>query len=107
MNNQLRQVIKSIVHQALREEIQSVCLDSQGTLIFPNEKEYTAYLDKQKGKLPSEVNAVFIDEHGFRFRYSDFEPTPKKARELREARNELTVPDHVVRDELRKLGVKI
>jgi hypothetical protein len=32
--------------------------------------------------LPSEVKAIFIDPQGFRVRYSDFEPTPKKAREI-------------------------
>ncbi len=105
-NNQLRQMVRSVVHQVLREEIQTVCLDSQGTLIFPNEAEYAVYLDRQKGKLPSEVNAIFIDEQGFRVRYSDYVPTPKKARELDKARREPTVPAEVVWKELEKLGVK-
>ncbi|MBI3914103.1 MAG: hypothetical protein HY327_07955 [Chloroflexi bacterium] len=100
-------MVRSVVHQVLREEIQAVCLDSQGTLIFPNEAEYAAYLEKQRGKLPGEVNAIFMDEHGLRFRYGDYVPTLRKARELKAARNEPTVPDQVVREELRKLEVKV
>ncbi|MEW5717813.1 MAG: hypothetical protein AB1817_04230 [Chloroflexota bacterium] len=85
---------------------QSVHLESRGYLIFPNEAEYAAYLKTQPDKLPSEVKALFIDPQGFRVRYSDYEPTPKKARELRERKKEPTVPASVVWEELRKLGVE-
>lgn len=102
----LKEIVRSAVREVLREEITSVRLDSRGYLIFPNEAEYAAYLETQKDKLPSEVKALFIDEQGFRVRYSDYEPTPKKARELDAARREQTVPDTVVRDDLQKFGLK-
>src|SRR5574341_1664119 len=98
----LKEIVRSAVREVLREEITSVRLDSRGYLIFPNEAEYAAYLETQKDKLPSEAKALFIDEQGFRVRYSDYEPTPKKARELDAARRERTVPDTVVRDDLQK-----
>lgn len=103
----LKEIVRSAVREVLREEITSVRLDSRGYLIFPNEAEYAAYLETQKDKLPSEVKALFIDEQGFRVRYSDYEPTPKKARELDAARGEQTVPDTVVRDDLQKFGLKV
>lgn len=103
----LQAIVQKAVHEAMRAEITSVRVDSRGYLIFPNEAEYAAYLETQKGKLPSEVKAVFIDAQGFRVRYSDFEPTPKKAKELEEARKGPTIPHEVVRERLRALGLKV
>jgi len=105
--NDLKEVVQAAVHEALRAEIASVHVDSRGYIIFPNEEEYAAYLKTQPDKLPSEIKASFIDPQGLRVHYSDYEPTPKKARELDAARRGPTVPDAIVRAELRKLGVKV
>ena len=95
------------MRETLREEFAPVSVDPRGYLVFPNEEQYAAYLGAFPDKLPSEVKAYFIDPQGFRVHYSDYEPTPKKARELDAARNEPTVPHEVVREQLRKLGVKV
>lgn len=102
----LEQIVQRAVRQALHDEIKSVRVDPRGYLIFPNEKEYAAYLKTQTGKLPSEIKAYFIDPQGFRMHYSDYEPTPKKARELAKRKNEPTVPGEVVWEELRELGIE-
>jgi len=61
----------------------------KGYLVFSSERAYAEYLDKQKGKLPSELQAYFIDEHGLKVVYSDYEPTPEKARGLAETRQRI------------------
>ena len=80
----LRELIETF-REVIREE-QEHYIDDEGYLIFSNEMAYAKYLDKQKGKLPSEVRAYFIDEHGLKVVYSDYEPTPEKAKELAETR---------------------
>ena len=106
MPKDLKEIARTAVREALREEITSVRLDPRGYLIFPNEQEYAAYLKTQPDKLPSEVKAYFIDPRGFRVHYSDYELKPKKARELAKRKNELTVASEIVWEELRKLGVE-
>lgn len=99
---------KELVREILREERhEEYYIDEEGYLVFASEEAYAAYLDKQEGKLPSEVKAYFIDEHGLRVFYSDWEPTPEKAKELEEIRQEPTVPAEQVWEELRDLGVEI
>ncbi len=105
-SEELMEMMRTTVRQVLREEITSVRVDPRGYLIFPNEEEYAAYLTTQPGKLPSEIKASFIDPQGLRVHYSDYELTPKKARELAKRRNERTVPGAQVWEELRKLGVE-
>lgn len=102
----LREIVRTAVQDALHDQVTSVRVDPRGILIFPNESQYAAYLKTQPGKLPSEFNACFIDSQGFRVRYSDYEPTPKKTRELKKRGKEPTVPAEVVWEELRKLGVE-
>ena len=106
-SEELMEIMRTTVRQVLREEITSVRVDPRGYLIFPNEEGYAAYLKTQPGKLPSEIKASFIDLQGFRVHYSDYELTPKKTRELAKRRNEPTVPHEVVRERLRKLGVRV
>ncbi len=101
------QRMRAIARKVLREEIQAVHLDSRGYLIFPNEAEYVVYLKTQPDKLPSQVKAIFIDPQGFRVRYSDYEPTPKKARELDAAQKEQRVSHEAVREVLRSRGVRV
>jgi len=104
---QVEKRMRVVAREVLREEIHSVHVDSRGYVVLPNEEEYAAYLKTQPDKLPSEIKALFIDPQGFRVHYSDYEPTPKKARELRERKRGRTVPHEIVRERLRALGVKV
>jgi hypothetical protein len=101
---ELRALIRKVLEEERRKDYY---IDEEGSLVFFSEEAYADYLDKQEGKLPSEVPARFIDEGGWRCFYSDWEPMPEKARELDEARTEPTVPAGVVWQELRDLGVDI
>jgi hypothetical protein len=83
----LRQLIETF-REVIREEREHY-IDDEGYLVFSSERAYAEYLEKQKGKLPSEVQAYFIDEHGLKVVYSDYEPTPQKARELAETRQRI------------------
>ncbi|MBL7183899.1 MAG: hypothetical protein ISS50_05555 [Anaerolineae bacterium] len=85
---ELIETFREVIHEVIREE-QEHYIDDEGYLVFYNERAYAEYLDKQKGKLPSEVQAYFIDEHGLKVVYSDYEPTPEKARELAETRQSI------------------
>lgn len=104
---ELKKMMRVIARQVLREELTSVQVDSRGYVVFPNEEEYVAYLKTQPDKLPSEIKAYFIDPQGFRVHFGDYEPTPKKARELRERKKTGTVSHEIVRERLRALGVKV
>lgn len=83
----LRELIETF-REVIREE-REYYIDDEGYLVFSGERAYAEYLGKQKGKLPSEVQAYFIDENGLKVVYSDYEPTPEKARELAEARKRI------------------
>jgi len=45
-------------------------LDEEGWLVFRSEETYARYVEAT-GKRPSEVKAVWIDEHGLRVRWSE------------------------------------
>ncbi len=97
--------LKELIKEAIREE-RGYYLDEEGYLIFANEVAYSAYLDKQEGKLPSEVKARFIDEQGYIAFYSDWEPTPEKARELAEIKQEIADGDvHDFDEVVKELGL--
>jgi len=98
--------LRELMREVVREE-QSYYIDEEGCLVFLSEDVYADYLDKQEGKLPSEVRAYFIDEQGYKAFYSDWVPTAEYARELEEARKEPTVDAEEVWNDLRKLGVDI
>ncbi|MGA9349115.1 MAG: hypothetical protein WBW48_09960 [Anaerolineae bacterium] len=83
----LRELIETF-REVIREE-QEHYIDDEGYLVFSSESAYARYLAKQKGKLPSEVQVYFIDEHGLKVVYSDYEPTPEKAKELAETRQRI------------------
>jgi len=76
----LRELVETI-REVIREE-REYYIDDEGYLVFSSERAYAEYLSKQKGKLPSEVRAYFINEHGLKVIYSDYEPTPEKANQL-------------------------
>ena len=98
--------LKALMRDVLREE-RGYYINEEDYLVFLSEDAYADYLDKQEGKLPSEVRAYFIDEQGYKAFYSDWVPTPEYAKELDEARKEPTVDAEEVWKDLRKLGVDI
>ena len=103
-----REDVLTAIRRVLREEQRwDAYLDDDGYWVFANENAYRRYLNRQKGKSPSEVKAYYLDAHGLKIRYSDWEPTPEKARELESARRETTVPAEMVWAELREMGVEI
>ena len=103
----LRELIETF-REVIREE-REYYIDDEGYLVFSSERAYTEYLDKQKGKLPSEVRAYFMDEQGLRVVYSDYEPTPEKARELAAARKRIAEGRanlHILEEVTRELGLE-
>ncbi|TEU21976.1 MAG: hypothetical protein E3J21_01005 [Anaerolineales bacterium] len=102
---ELRALIREILEEERRRDYY---IDEEGSLVFFSEEAYADYLDKQEGKLPSEVNAYFFDEQGWRCSYSDWEPTPEKARELDEARRQIAEGKvHRLEDVIKELGLEI
>ena len=96
--------LKELVREVVREE-QCYYIDEEGYLVFFSEDDYADYLDKQEGKLPSEVRAYFIDEQGYKAFYSDWVPTPEYAKELEEARQEIAEGKvHAFEDVVKELG---
>lgn len=83
----LRELMEAF-REIIREE-REYYIDDEGYLVFSSERAYAEYLEKQKGKLPSEVSAYFIDEHGLKVVYSDYEPTLERSRELAETRKRI------------------
>ena len=100
--------LRALIREVLEEEWRrDYYLDEEGSLVFFSEEAYADYFDKQEGKLPSEVNAYFFDEQGWRCSYSDWEPTPEKARELDEARRQIAEGKvHRLEDVIERLGLK-
>ena len=84
----LKDWIQELARQTVREE-RSYYLDAEGYLVFTNEKDYATYLKRQPDKYPGEIKSYFIDKHGLKVCYSDYEPTPEKAKELKEARKQI------------------
>jgi hypothetical protein len=101
---ELRGIIRDIVRE---EQRPLVDVDDEGYLVFRDEASYVAYLDSHPDKYPSELHAYFIDPHGFKVHYSDYEPTPEKAKELEEIEQEPTVPGDEVFAKLRKAGIDV
>jgi hypothetical protein len=102
---ELRALIREVLEEERRRDYY---IDEEGNLVFFSEEAYADYLDKQEGKLPSEVNAYFFDEQGFRAIYCDYEPTPEKARELDEAREQIAEGKvHRLEDVIKKLGLEV
>lgn len=97
--------LKDMMIEVVREERrQGYYIDGEGRLVFLSEGGYADYLEKQGGKLPSEVRAYFIDEQGYRAFYSDWTPIPEYARELSEARREIAMGNsHAFEDVIEEL----
>ena len=61
-----------------------------------------AYLAEQKGKLPSEVKAYFVDEQGFTVRYADEVPTARTRRRMEKAKQEIAEGKGLSLEEVRQ-----
>jgi len=102
---ELRALIREILEEERRKDYY---IDEEGRLVFFSEEAYADYLDKQEGKLPSEVNAYFFDEQGFKAVYCDYVPTPEKARQLEEARKQIAEGNvQRLEDVIERLGLKV
>lgn len=95
--------LRDIIREVVREEGGSRWrTDRKGNLLFLFEADYAAYLAEQKGKLPSEVKAYFIDEQGFTVRYADEVPTAKTRKRLEKAKRELAEGKGLSLEEVRQ-----
>lgn len=102
---ELRALIREVLEEERRKDYY---IDQEGNLVFFSEKAYAGYLDKREGKLPSEVNAYFFDEQGFKAVYCDYVPTPEKARQLEEARKQIAEGKvQSLEDVIERLGLKV
>ena len=102
--------LERLVCRIVRRERRGECfVDDDGTLVFYREADYSRYLKLQSGKSPSQVQACFVDEAGFRFRHSDWALTPAKKKELQAVppRGRKRVGADTVWAGLRELGVEI
>jgi hypothetical protein len=101
--------LRALLRKVLEEERhKDYYIDEEGRLVFFSEEAYADCLDKQEGKLPSEVNAYFFDEQGFKAVYCDYEPTPEKAKELDEARKQIAEGKvHRLEDVIQRLGLEV
>lgn len=99
---ELREIIRQVVRE---EQRQPLYTDAEGNLVFGSEAAYAAYLETCLDQDPSEVPAYYLDDHGLKIRYSDWIPTPEKAKDLEMARREPAVPLEEVRRELREMGL--
>ena len=100
--------LQDIIRQIVRDEQRPLIdVDDEGYLVFRDEASYAAYLDAHPDKYPSELRACFIDPHGFKVYYSDYEPTPEKAKELEKVRREIAEGQVVDAEEaLKELGLQ-
>jgi hypothetical protein len=95
--------LRGIIREIVREEQRPlVDVDDEGYLVFRDEASYVAYLDAHSDKYPSELRAYFINPHGFKVHFSDYELTPEKVKELEEIQREPTVDGETV---FRELGL--
>lgn len=102
---ELRALIREVLEEERRRDYY---IDEEGNLVFFSEEAYARYLDKQEGKLPSEVNVYFFDEQGFKAVYCDYVPTPEKARQLEEARKQVAEGKvQRLEDVIERLGLKV
>jgi hypothetical protein len=102
---ELRALIREVLEEERRRDYY---IDEEGRLVFFSEEAYADYLDRQEGKLPSEVNAYFFDEQGSKAVYCDYEPTPEKAKELDEVRKQIAEGKvHRLKDVIERLGLEV
>lgn len=102
----LTALLKALIREAVRAEL-PFYLDADGYLVFRNEQDYAAYLEKQSGRLPSQIKAYYIDDAGWKVYYSDEEFSPEYKKRVDTLCESPTVPADEVWAELHQLGVKV
>jgi hypothetical protein len=104
----IREIFEELIRDIVRQEQRpSYYLDEAGHKIFFNEYAYSRFVESHPDKLPSELNASFIDAQGFRCHYSDYELKPSvKSRFKRSSRGKVTTSIEL-KKHLRKMGVEI
>jgi hypothetical protein len=108
--------LKSLIHETFeelvreivrREQRPSYYLDESGHKIFFNEYAYSRFVESHSDKLPSELNASFIDTQGLRCHYSDYELKPSVVSRLRRSSRGKAISSTELKKRLRKMGVEI
>ncbi|MGH7601333.1 MAG: hypothetical protein ACREOI_33660 [bacterium] len=106
--NLIRETFEDLLREIVRQEQRpSYYLDESGHKVFFNEYAYSRFVESQSSKLPSELNASFIDAQGFRCHYSDYELKPSVVSQLRRSSRGRTITSTELKKRLKKLGVPI
>ncbi len=93
--------LKELIRQVVAEQ-REYFLDEDGWLVFTSEEAYARYLERHPDKMPSELKACFIDEHGVKAYYSDYELTEEGLRRLEEARKDIEAGRTYTWDEIKR-----
>lgn len=108
LKNLIRETFEELVREIVRQEQRpSFYLDESGHKVFFNEYAYSRFVESHPNKLPSELNASFIDAQGFRCHYSDYELKPSVASQLRRSPRGKAITSTDLKKRLRKMGVAI
>ncbi|MCI0695639.1 hypothetical protein L0337_27010 [candidate division KSB1 bacterium] len=106
--NLIRETFEELLREIVRQEQRpSYYLDESGHKVFFNEYAYSRFVESHPSKLPSELNASFIDAQGFRCHYSDYELKPSVVSQLRRSPRNKAMPSTELKKRLKKLGVPI
>ncbi|MCS7187180.1 MAG: hypothetical protein N3B10_01140 [Armatimonadetes bacterium] len=93
--------LKELIRQVVAEQ-REYFLDEDGWLVFTSEEAYARYLERHPDKMPSELKACFIDEHGIKAYYSDYELTEEGLKRLEEARKDIEAGRIYTWDEIKR-----
>jgi hypothetical protein len=108
LKNLIRETFEELVREIVRQEQRpSYYLDESGHKVFFNEYAYSRFVESHPNKLPSKLNASFIDAQGFRCHYSDYELKPSVASRLRQSSRGKAITSTDLKKRLMKMGVKI
>ncbi len=108
LKNLIREIFEELVREIVRQEQRpSYYLDESGHKVFFNEYAYSRFVESHPNKLPSELNASFIDAQGFRCHYSDYKLKPSMVSKLRRSPRDKSMPSTELKKRLKKLGVPI
>lgn len=108
LKNLIRETFEETLREIVRQEQRpSYYVDETGHKVFFNEYAYSRFIESHSDKLPSELEASFIDAQGFRCHYSDYELKPVLTSRLRRASPVKTTSSDDLKKRLKKMGVSI
>ncbi len=93
--------LKELIRQVVAEQ-REYFLDGDGWLVFTNGEAYARYLERHPDKMPSELEACYIDEHGVKAYYSDYELTEEGLRRVEEGWLQIAEGKFVTLEESRR-----